>query len=414
MTAPVLYSTPPKTLHSPRLPALSPADSSSNNSGSDDTSEHSHNDDDDDDNDAAVPWQECARIAKAAAALDNAGNDMFERGEYERAMATYTRALKLKRRTLTLGQQQPQQPQQPQSTSSKADTLLASVATSINNISYLRQRSGASPEETMQAYRDALRIKQDVLGRDDLSVGKTLNNIGSVHFSVQQFDQAMEAYAEAKDIMVSNLGPKHLDVATVHSNIGDVHLAKGQSESARERYSEALAIRWSQLGDRDPKVIRLLEKIASIEMEGTSERLSQPQYLDRTESDVLYSDDERFRSPVQHELEALRQEVDDDLEFIERIKRDLSIDMVKDKLHIIKGMREAVEKEEEDLVGDDTLKCTLTGNERKAALSSVRERLASFRGRAEQEETEELPPSPTSNRKKMEEGIDALRRLRVE
>ena len=40
------------------------------------------------------------RIAKAAAALDNTGNALFEKGEYDKAMASYVKALKLKNRTL--------------------------------------------------------------------------------------------------------------------------------------------------------------------------------------------------------------------------------------------------------------------------------------------------------------------------
>jgi hypothetical protein len=40
------------------------------------------------------------RIARAAAALDNTGNELFEKGEYDKAMANYIKALKLKNRTL--------------------------------------------------------------------------------------------------------------------------------------------------------------------------------------------------------------------------------------------------------------------------------------------------------------------------
>eukprot|EP00540_Astrosyne_radiata_P016252 CAMPEP_0116840308 /NCGR_PEP_ID=MMETSP0418-20121206/10273_1 /TAXON_ID=1158023 /ORGANISM="Astrosyne radiata, Strain 13vi08-1A" /LENGTH=37 /DNA_ID= /DNA_START= /DNA_END= /DNA_ORIENTATION= len=37
----------------------------------------------------------------------------------------------------------------------------------------------------MAAYKNSLRIKKEILGKDDLSVGKTLNNIGSVYFSIR-------------------------------------------------------------------------------------------------------------------------------------------------------------------------------------------------------------------------------------
>ena len=317
-------------------------------------------------------------------------------------MATYSRALKLKRRTLSLGAKENQR---------NKDALMASVATSINNISYLRQRSGACADETMKAYQDALRIKKEILGNDDLSVGKTLNNIGSVYFSVGKYNDAMKAYTEAKQIMASNLGNGHLDVATVASNVGDVHLARGEKEEARASYSEALAIRWVQLGDRDPKVIRLLEKIASIEMAGTSERIARGALV-RSESEIAYcSDHERFELPVQRDLRTLRQELHEDLDYIEKVKRELSIDMVKDKLAIMKGMKDIEAVDETVRENDDSgLKTPpLSGSERTAAITSVKERLARFR---EQPSTTG-DVSSTKGKKTKENGIDALRKLEI-
>jgi tetratricopeptide (TPR) repeat protein len=76
--------------------------------------------------------------------------------------------------------------------------LLVSMATSINNIGYLRQRAGeATPDETMAAYKKSLRIKRKILGNDSLSVGKTLNNIGSVYYLKKEFEGALPAYEEA-------------------------------------------------------------------------------------------------------------------------------------------------------------------------------------------------------------------------
>ncbi|KAI2490304.1 hypothetical protein MHU86_24268 [Fragilaria crotonensis] len=185
------------------------------------------------------------RIVEAAHALDNAGNDLFAKGKFNEALDSYTRALKLKRRTLKFGVSPESQ---------NAQKLLASVATSINNIGYLRQRAGANTEEIMTAYQDSLQIKREILGDKDLSVGKTLNNIGSVYFGSRAYAEALVAYAEAKIIMEHNLGQEHLDVATVHSNIGDVHLAQRQLADARENYAASLNIRWTALGSIIPRL----------------------------------------------------------------------------------------------------------------------------------------------------------------
>ena len=338
------------------------------------------------------------RISKAAAALDKAGNDLFERGEYTKAMTTYTRALKLKRRTLSLGLEDQEE---------RKDYLLASVATSINNIGYLRQRSGASSDEAMAAYRDALQIKREILGNDNLSVGKTLNNIGSVHFSTKRWDQALEAYLEAQKIMVSNLGKDHRDVATVFSNIGDVHLAKNQGKKAKNYYSEALRIRWTLFGDHDPKCVRLLEKIASIEMQGSPEEMQMTSSL----KDLLGLEEDDGERPVHGELRLLRDKVGEDIQRVESMERNMALDMVRDKLKIIRDMRHLHLGEHTELAQDDAgLKVgPLTPVQRKEALLCVKDRLARLReSRSSEKPGKELGEANMTNPM-----IDALRCMNI-
>ena len=161
---------------------------------------------------------------------------MFEKGYFDKAMVCYIKALKLKQRIFThlLEDADVMEEQLMQRENCNTDPqILVSMATSINNIGYLRQRSSdATPEETMTAYRKILRIKQQILGDNLLSVGKTLNNIGSVHYFKRDFNRALPAYKEVIEIMKANLGSNHPDVATVVSNIGDVYLARGDLENS--------------------------------------------------------------------------------------------------------------------------------------------------------------------------------------
>merc|ERR1712157_445805 len=149
---------------------------------------------------------------------------------------------------------------QDESKGMKSD-LLASVATSINNIGFLRQRLGSGTNtEIMSVYKESLKLEKKILGNDHLSVGTTLNNIGSVYFSNESFEEALKAYQQALDILVLNLGGFHMDVATVYSNIGDVYFATKKMEEAGISYDMALKIRWSELGvdgKRDQRIIRL-------------------------------------------------------------------------------------------------------------------------------------------------------------
>lgn len=303
---------------------------------------------------------------EAAHALDNAGNDLFAKGKFNEALDSYTRALKLKRRTLKFGVSPESQ---------NAQKLLASVATSINNIGYLRQRAGANTEEIMTAYQDSLQIKREILGDKDLSVGKTLNNIGSVYFGSRAYAEAMVAYAEAKIIMEHNLGQEHLDVATVHSNIGDVHLAQRQLVDARENYAASLNIRWTALGEHHPKVVRLLEKIAAIEMSDTPQKMQQIQILD--------DEEEKADTPVQQDLRELREQVKEDVTYVDNVKRKMALEMIRDKIQMIREMREL--DGDLSVQEDDDQASVLTEQERNDAISAVKERVERIKRRKSRE-----------------------------
>jgi len=299
--------------------------------------------------------RETERISKAAAALDNRGNEYFEKGHYDKAMEAYMEALKLKRLTFHSMMEEAddlfdeaEESKNIESRDRDMDPkLLVSMATSINNIGYLRQRAGeATPDETMAAYKKSLRIKRKILGSDSLSVGKTLNNIGSVYYLKKEFDNAMPAYDEAMKIMQGNLGMNHPDVATVISNMGDVNLALKKKREALDHYRVALGIRWNAFGEKDPRTMRLLEKIARIEV---GDQMPTPrgtkverQNYDWDESE-LYDLDLR---PLSYELRLLKDQVKEDIAAVNRMEKTIAMGMVRDKLKIVRGMRDLIDDQD--------------------------------------------------------------------
>lgn len=301
--------------------------------------------------------KETERIARAAAALDNRGNEYFERGYYDKAMDAYTRALKLKRRTFHSMLEEADEIFDESAENEKLDSnessdmdpkLLVSMATSINNIGYLRQRAGeATPDETMAAYKKSLKIKRKILGNDSLSVGKTLNNIGSVYYLKKEFEGALPAYEEALGIMQANLGEDHPDVATVISNMGDVCLAMKNQDESLARYRTALNIRWSAFGEKDPRTMRLLEKIARIEI---GDKMPTPRGITNMDHQVYDWDESELYDldlrPISHELRLLKEQVKEDVQTMELLEKTVAMGMVRDKLRIVRGMRELSEAQE--------------------------------------------------------------------
>mmetsp|Transcript_30358 Transcript_30358/g.33674 ORF Transcript_30358/g.33674 Transcript_30358/m.33674 type:complete len:192 (-) Transcript_30358:134-709(-) len=186
--------------------------------------------------------------------------------------------------------------------------------------------------EVLAAYNDALKVKLKKRGCKHLSVGKTLNNIGSINFKNRNHNDALKAYEEARRIIVANLGPTHLDVATVYSNIGDVYLSMKNLELARENYTESLNIRWSRMGQTHSKVIRLLEKIAAIEMADAPRKLRRQKVFDSSDDQSKY-----YKDGI-NDLRELGNEVKNDLCYVEKMTRNIALDMIRDKEKIIQEM----------------------------------------------------------------------------
>jgi tetratricopeptide (TPR) repeat protein len=273
--------------------------------------------------------------------LDASGNDLYEQGKIDQAFEKYEEALQLKRQSL-LGQYNAMQ--LADISDEERARILASMATSINNLTYLRQVKGqASAEETLVSYEVALQIKREILGPEHISVAKTLNNIGSVHFLQHNYHEAAASYEQARDILQSNLGCEHLDVCTVTSNLGDVHCSMGQWQRAVKEYRDALNLRWKLLGPTDPKVVRLMEQIAELEMKiGKS--------ASAKEDDARVSTS--YYGPVLKDVHKLQAELRQDLQHLDSLERQLPIDMIKDRTRVFKELRELKVDEEDDKNGE--------------------------------------------------------------
>jgi tetratricopeptide (TPR) repeat protein len=271
--------------------------------------------------------------------LDQMGNVFVDQGQPEQAIEKYILALHLKRKSLRLHKQK----------ATHRLHVLASIATSINNVAFLQHNQGRiNADETLDSYMIALEIKSKVLGVDHLSVGKTLNNIGSIHYLRQDFQMAVETYEKARDILQLHLGCHHLDVCTVTANLGDVHASMKQWSCAVEEYRKALDLRWPFFGPSDPKVIRLMEQVAELEM-----YMNQ---LDAEKDDDDQSDTashrDRFYGPIVKDVRKLHKEVQRDIDHLDLLASQLPLEMIKDKIAVFQEIREMMENGSEDDIHD--------------------------------------------------------------
>jgi hypothetical protein len=173
-----------------------------------------------------------------------------------------------------------------------------------------------------------------------------------------------------------------------------------------------LEIRWEQLQDHhDPKVIRLLEKIAALEMGESFLALVQSNQKYRpttissegaaasTQAEQQADEDEAMEQennklpPVEEELQTLHEEVKRDVQRMDMVERKMAIDMVKDKLRLIREMKNLsnldiynMDLEELSMADDPSTprksplnKAPLSPVQRTEALSAIKTRLSQLR-----------------------------------
>ena len=267
--------------------------------------------------------------------LDRSGNDLFEQGDLDQAFTKYEEALQLKRLALLHLYKTKRDAEEDRA------RALASIATSINNVAFLRHSRGqASSDVTLELYGMALRIKQEVLGPDHLSVGKTLNNIGSVYFFQRDFHQAALTYEQAREILQLRLGHDHLDVCTVTANLGDVRCSMKQWDRAVQEYRDALDLRWKLLGPADTKVVRLMEQIAELEM-----------FINQANApvDASATRRERFYGPIIKDVRKLQKELQRDIDNLSILESQMPMQMSKEKEIVCRELREISSGELVDL-----------------------------------------------------------------
>jgi serine/threonine protein kinase/tetratricopeptide (TPR) repeat protein len=117
--------------------------------------------------------------------------------------------------------------------------------------------------ESGAKHKEALRIREKVLGPEHLEVGQSLNSMALLQWRTGQREAAQATYDRTLLILEKTLGSEHPNVAAVLNNIGSLANEQGRYEEARAQHERALAIREKAFGAEHPEVATSLYNLAS-------------------------------------------------------------------------------------------------------------------------------------------------------
>jgi tetratricopeptide (TPR) repeat protein len=114
------------------------------------------------------------------------------------------------------------------------------------------------------AYRQALRIWQEMYGQDDPHVATVYNNLAETLRSLADYEGARDACQTALEIDQKAFGSQHSTVARDLNNLGLALHDLGQLDAARAAYQQALDIDEALLGPTHPNVAPRINNLASL------------------------------------------------------------------------------------------------------------------------------------------------------
>mmetsp|Transcript_16955 Transcript_16955/g.46500 ORF Transcript_16955/g.46500 Transcript_16955/m.46500 type:complete len:717 (+) Transcript_16955:158-2308(+) len=137
------------------------------------------------------------------------------------------------------------------------------VATVLNNMGrvyYLNSKYDLA----MEAYTEALKTREELLGTSSIDVAATICNKGQTHHQRGELDCAMECYKKFRQIALAQLGSNHRDIAIIYKCMAEIHREQGDNDKARFMYESALQSGRAALGPFHPDVASTLNKLANL------------------------------------------------------------------------------------------------------------------------------------------------------
>ncbi len=149
---------------------------------------------------------------KLIAALDNIAGMQYQQGRLQQALATFEKALTLKKRSL-----------------GKEDIAVARAMHFLAGVYYELNDA----EKSISHLRSSVKIYEKVLGKDHATVASALHNLGTIHHVIHQYEHAERAYKKALHIKMRVLGPDHEETARLTKSYAELLAKTGRAEEAK-------------------------------------------------------------------------------------------------------------------------------------------------------------------------------------
>ncbi|HEY9774600.1 MAG TPA: tetratricopeptide repeat protein [Planktothrix sp.] len=119
-------------------------------------------------------------------------------------------------------------------------------------------------DEAKSLLKEAIQLRTQVVGKTDLSVGRTFNNLAKIYYLQTNYEDAQQFCQRFLLICQNALGAEHPDVACGLTNLGSIFHVQGKMLEAEAAYKESLRICEARLGREHPATLRNLRAYAAL------------------------------------------------------------------------------------------------------------------------------------------------------
>jgi tetratricopeptide (TPR) repeat protein/CHAT domain-containing protein len=139
----------------------------------------------------------------------------------------------------------------------------STVATVLFRMGVLNHHAGRYDESEI-LHKQALRMRQDLLGQKNLEVAASQHGLGLLYVDLGRYDEAETLLRTAIETAGAFWGQESLQMADYLSSLGFLYYLMDDYESSEKQHKMAVAIREKKLGKDDLRVATSLNDLANI------------------------------------------------------------------------------------------------------------------------------------------------------